>query len=219
MENDLQNKVIEKFWETFNIWKNDAPEYYSEIFHNILPDDLNIIISEIDLKSSEWPKCDCTNIIIKILICHAGNELGKYELWFSMSGIDNDDDFGWSIKPLSFFQQINAPKDNKIAEQLKKYVKENKLHDKAIDCFWIAFNNWKKDCPKKFVESFDGVPLDNLNVFVHSIGLRSAQWPECDFNHVHIGILIHYGDRQLGNYRCFFSLGDDVDDDDILEIY
>ena len=105
-----------------------------------------------------------------------------------------------------------------MVEQLKKYITENRLHDKTVENFWKAFNNWKNEYSKDFTEKFSNIPLDELNVFVHSIGLRSSQWPECDYNHVVVTVLIHYDGRSFGSYRCFFSLCDDVDDDDILEI-
>jgi Zn/Cd-binding protein ZinT len=105
-----------------------------------------------------------------------------------------------------------------LIEQLKKYVEENDLHNKAIDNFWITFDNWKKDYPENYAKLFDNISIDDLNVFVHSIGLRSSQWPECDYNHVIISILVYYNDRSLGGYRYFFSLSDNVDDDDIWEI-
>ena len=105
-----------------------------------------------------------------------------------------------------------------MIEQLKKYVEINGLHHKAIENFWIAFNNWKKDYSEDYIKIFNDISSDNLNVFVHSIGLRSSEWPECDFNHVTVCVLICYAGRSLGSYRYFFSLSDDVDDDDILEI-
>ena len=106
-----------------------------------------------------------------------------------------------------------------MIKQLKAFVEENNLHNKALECFWVAFNNWKNDYPESYHKAFNGVPIESLEVFVHSIGLRSSEWPECDFNHVTVTILIHNHGRSLGNYVVWFSLSDDVDDDDFLEIY
>ena len=106
-----------------------------------------------------------------------------------------------------------------MIEQLKIYVEENNLLDKALECFWVAFNNWKTDSPESYSEKFNNIPMDELNIFVHSIGLRSSEWPECNYNHVTVTILIHYGERQFGSYVAWFSLSEDVDDDDFLEIY
>jgi len=106
-----------------------------------------------------------------------------------------------------------------MIEQLKRYVEENDLINKAIDGFWSAFRNWENDNPEDYAGVFDNISIEELNVFIHSIGLRSSEWPKCDYNHVTVTILIHYDGRQLGNYVAWFSLGDDVDDDDFLEIY
>ena len=105
-----------------------------------------------------------------------------------------------------------------MIDQLKAYVVANNLPDKALEYFWIAFNNWKHDHPESYLK-ISHIPIEALSIFVHSIGLRSSQWPECDFNHVTVTILIHYGEQQLGNYVAWFSLSEDVDDDDFLEIY
>ena len=112
---------------------------------------------------------------------------------------------------------------DKMIEQLQAYVQENKLHEKAIEDFWFAFNNWKKDFPKSYKKAFKDFSIDDCDIFVHSIGLRSSQWPDCNFNHVTVGILIHHEScnghvREVGNYRVFYSLSDDVDDDDMFEI-
>ena len=106
-----------------------------------------------------------------------------------------------------------------MIEQLKKYVEENDLQNKAIESFWVAFNNWKVDCPEEYADSFMDIPENKLDIFVHSIGLRSSEWPECDYNHVAITVLIDYNGQSLGSYRAFFSLSEDVDDDDILDIW
>ena len=105
-----------------------------------------------------------------------------------------------------------------MIEQLKAYVEENDLCSKALNCFWIAFDNWKKDDPETYAEKFHSVPIEAMDVFVHAIGLRSSQWPECSYSHVTITIKIHHNDRAFGNYACWFSLSNDVDDDDFLEI-
>jgi len=113
---------------------------------------------------------------------------------------------------------------DKMVEQLKAYVAENNLHEKAIEYFWRAFNNWRKDFPKSYKKTFKDFSIDDCNIFVHSIGLRSSQWPSCDYSHATVSLLIHHEKdnnhvSEIGNYRAFFSLSDDVDDDDILDIY
>ena len=114
--------------------------------------------------------------------------------------------------------------DTNMIEQLKAYVEEKQLHKKALECFWIAFNNWKSDYPKSYSEKFSNIPLEALEVFVHSIGLRSSEWPRCDYNHVTVTVLVHYRDDEgddhaLADYVAWFSLSADVDDDDFLDIY
>ena len=106
-----------------------------------------------------------------------------------------------------------------MIEQLKCYIKENNLHNKAIESFWVAFKNWKNDNPIDYAHVFNNVQIEELNVFIHSVGLRSSEWPECDYNHVTVSILIHYEGRQLGNYIAWYSLNSDVNNDDFLEIY
>ena len=105
-----------------------------------------------------------------------------------------------------------------MIEQLKTYVEENNLLDKALERFWIAFNNWKSDYPESYSEKFSNIPLNAMNVFVHSIGIKSSQWPECNFNHVTVNVKAYYENHALADYVAWFSLSDDVDDDDFLEI-
>lgn len=105
-----------------------------------------------------------------------------------------------------------------MIDELKKYVIENNLCNKAIESFWVAFNNWKKDHPDSYAKTFANIPLDALDVFIHSIGLRSSEWPDCGYNHVTINVKAHCDNHALVDYVVWFSLSDDVDDDDFLEI-
>ena len=105
-----------------------------------------------------------------------------------------------------------------MIKKLKKYIIKNNLHKKAIEDFWIAFNNWKNNHPEDYKISFNNISHEELDVFIHAIGLKSSQWPECDYSHVTITIFIHYKDIQLGCYTDLFSLGT-ADGDDFLEIY
>ena len=106
-----------------------------------------------------------------------------------------------------------------MVEQLKKYIIENDLQNKSIVNFWVAFNDWKKDYPQEYTNIFDNISINDLNIFVHSIGIRSSEWPECDFSHITVTILIQHNGRLLGNYVNWISLSDDVYDDDFLEIF
>lgn len=106
-----------------------------------------------------------------------------------------------------------------MINELKAYIEQNNLHDKAIEYFWAAFNNWKHDHSEDFEKKFKDIPIDSINVFVHSIGLRSSEWPDCDYNHVTINVKVHYDNHAFVDYIVWFSLSDDVDDDDFLEIY
>jgi len=106
-----------------------------------------------------------------------------------------------------------------MIEQLKKYVEENMLISEAIEGFWIAFDNWKKDDPHGYDKIFGSILVDNLNILVQSVRLQLSPWPKCDYNHIVITLLIEYNNCQLGNYRYCSSLSFDVYDDDILEIY
>jgi len=105
-----------------------------------------------------------------------------------------------------------------MIEQLKEYIVKNGLHDRAIEDFWRAFNNWKNDNPEGYGRSLAQITPEELNLFVDTIGLRASQWPECDYSHVTITVLVYHGDRQLGRYVDWFALSDDDDDDDFLEI-
>ena len=105
-----------------------------------------------------------------------------------------------------------------MIEELKKYVSENNLQNRAIDGFWINFNNWKHLNPMDYAEKFSNITPEDLDVFVHSIGLRSSEWPICNYNHVTINVLIHHEDRYMGRYIFFSSLDSDVDDDDLFEM-
>jgi len=106
-----------------------------------------------------------------------------------------------------------------MIEKLKKYVLENNLHNKATEYFWRAFNNWKEEESEKYLETFKDIPMDDLKVSIHCIGLRSSQWPDCDYNHVTVSMYIYHKNDQLGNYVVWYPLSDDIDGDDFLEIY
>ena len=106
---------------------------------------------------------------------------------------------------------------NNMFKQLKTYVQENNLHEKAMKDFWVAFNNWKEESPEEYRRVFKDILIDDLDVFIHYIGLRSAEWPNCERNHVTVTIFIHHEDFQLGYYAWWHSLDGD-DDDDFLVI-
>jgi len=106
-----------------------------------------------------------------------------------------------------------------MVEQLINYITENSLHERALKGFWVAFNNWKNNHQEEYNESFAHIPLDDLHVFVHSIGLRASEWPDCDYRHITVSVIIHYNGEHKGNYTAWFALSDDISDDDFLEIW
>lgn len=109
-----------------------------------------------------------------------------------------------------------------MIEQLKDYVNNNNLINKAEDCFWQAFNTWKKDAPAKYAEKFKNIADKELVLYVQCVGLRAAAWPDCDFNHVTVSIRVLHNSHkgcELGNYCIWFPLsGKEEDFDDFLEI-
>lgn len=105
-----------------------------------------------------------------------------------------------------------------MIQDLIRYIRENHLDEKAIKDFWTAFNNWRQEFPKDYSKKFKKITPEDLNVFVHTIGLRSSQWPECNYSHVTISILIYNQNTQCGKYTVWYSLGEPIDDDDFLEI-
>jgi len=109
-----------------------------------------------------------------------------------------------------------------MVEQLKKYVIDNDLINKAKEYFWIAFNNWKQENPKRYAKKFKNIDKKDLKLYAQSVGLRVAAWPECDYNHVTISIrILHdsYTSGELGTYIFWFPLnGKEEDSEDFLEI-
>lgn len=109
-----------------------------------------------------------------------------------------------------------------MIEELKNYVIENNLINKAKECFWRAFNNWKQENPERYAEKFQDIDEKNLELYVQCVGLRAAAWPECDYNHVTVSMRILHNSKkceELGTYIIWFSLnGNEEDDDDFLEI-
>ncbi len=105
-----------------------------------------------------------------------------------------------------------------MIEELKKYVHENKLHEKAIEDFWIAFNNWEREYPKEYAKKFKKIPIETLNVFVQTVGLRASQWPECEYSHATVTVWVEHKEKYLGKYTVWYSLDDSQYDDDFWEI-
>lgn len=109
-----------------------------------------------------------------------------------------------------------------MIEQLKKIVLEKDLINKSKEYFWGAFNNWRQDQPKKYAERFKDINDEDINLFVHSIGLKSSEWPNCDYNHITVTLYILSDmdlrkSETLGYYDTFFLLDGEIDDD-ILKI-
>ena len=105
-----------------------------------------------------------------------------------------------------------------MIKELKKYIEENNLIGKAKESFWIAFDNWKKSDSIRYSKKFHGINEENLELYIHCVGIRAAEWPTCDYNHVTISIRILYEKQELGAYVVWFSLSDESLDDDFLEI-
>jgi hypothetical protein len=105
-----------------------------------------------------------------------------------------------------------------MIENLKEYIIKNGLETKAIGNFWTAFKNWKYDNPDEYLKKFSNINPEDLHVFIHSVGLRASEWPECNYFHVTINVKIFHEGRELGNYSNWFSLSTNVENDDFLEI-
>ena len=106
-----------------------------------------------------------------------------------------------------------------MIEELKKYILSKQLDERAIECFWVAFMNWKSVSHVEYEKKFTHVNLNDLKIFIHSIGVSSKEWPECIYNRIIITILIQHNNVSLGNYRVYFAIDSESDDDDFLEIY
>lgn len=105
-----------------------------------------------------------------------------------------------------------------MIKELKEYIKENNLISKAKESFWIAFSNWKKSDPIGYSKKFHGKNEACLELYIQCVGLRSADWPNCEYNHVTISIRILHNEEEVGTYIVWFSLSDESLDDDFLEI-
>ena len=57
-----------------------------------------------------------------------------------------------------------------MIEELKKYVIENNLINKAKECFWRAFHNWKQENPERYAEKFQDIDEKNLELYVQCVG-------------------------------------------------
>ena len=106
-----------------------------------------------------------------------------------------------------------------MIEELKQYIYDNDLHNKAISYFWKAFANWKESNPKDYEKKFGNSGKEAIEPFLHAIGLRASEWPDCDYSHITLTVLIPDAKKEYyGTYTVWFSLKDNNIDDDFLEI-
>ena len=97
-----------------------------------------------------------------------------------------------------------------MVEQLKEFVLSKELQNKAVEKFWVAFDNWKKKHPKKYMKEFVDNPILDSDIFIQEIGLRSYDWPECNSNLVRVTLFIGRGSTSVCcYYSCYFSLDGD----------
>jgi len=94
-----------------------------------------------------------------------------------------------------------------MVEQLKEFISNNNLHSKAIDRFWAMIKLWQKDHPEEYAKSFRNTPVEGLDIFIHEIGMRVYDWPNCNSNLVRVTIYAsRFGRGGFSYYSCYFSL-------------
>lgn len=97
---------------------------------------------------------------------------------------------------------------------IKKWILQHEADEKAINAFWINFENFKKEDSREFNEFFPDFEKSALEVKIRSIAVNfSNNYPDFDYNHVIITIPIIYKHREIGYYKLLLNFDGSLDDD------
>lgn len=97
--------------------------------------------------------------------------------------------------------------------KLKEWMLTNDIEKKAIEGFWINFNNYRIDSEQEFKKYFGNFDNEKLLISIQSISLKLENWPECNYNHVVVSIQIIYNNSHIGSYDAYFDFNSRIDDD------
>ncbi|MFB7142689.1 hypothetical protein ACFCYN_24070 [Gottfriedia sp. NPDC056225] len=100
-------------------------------------------------------------------------------------------------------------------KEFKKWVIEKDLENETIKGFWENFNSWKEEYPEEYVNTFkNGFEQKKLSFYIKPVSITMTNWPDEDYNHVVIRLVIEYDGSEIGEYKMFFDYetGDIYDD-------
>lgn len=98
-----------------------------------------------------------------------------------------------------------------LAKDLKQWAKQHKLEEHALESFFEYIENYKKEEPEEFEQTFLDFDESNFDVHVQGIAL-SLDWQNRDNRTIIAHIPIIYCQAEIGWYRVEYSvLGEILD--------
>lgn len=108
-------------------------------------------------------------------------------------------------------------------EELKKWIIEHDIEQKAYKGFWMNLENYKIEEPNEFMCYFSAYigeeDRGDFEVEIKSVSINySNSYPNCDYNHVIVTIPIRYKGKEVGYYQLLLNF-DGTPDDDFFVIH
>ena len=100
---------------------------------------------------------------------------------------------------------------NHLAKDLEQWASQHKLEEHALESFFEYMQNYKKEEPEEFEETFLGFDKDSLDVRVQEVAV-SLDWQNHDKSSMIAHLPIVYRQAEIGWYRVEYSaLGEILD--------
>ncbi|GAA0134687.1 hypothetical protein YSY43_15270 [Paenibacillus sp. YSY-4.3] len=96
---------------------------------------------------------------------------------------------------------------------MKLWMDKMQVVRRAIEGFWKNIKLYSEEDPEEFEENFPNYDPAFLEVEVQSVSITFDNFPELNYNHVHVVIPIRYKGKNIGMYKILFTFDGHIEDD------
>ena len=101
-----------------------------------------------------------------------------------------------------------------LDELLLKY----NIRQKSLECYNEYMNNYKKEEPDDYDELFQFKKMEEVHVKIHSFGYVINCYFDNEVRYLATTIRLIYGDLEFAEYKVFFNLFGELEDDYLIVI-
>lgn len=106
--------------------------------------------------------------------------------------------------------------------ELESWIGTYKIMDRTLEGFWVAFNNYLKECPEEVSLFFDELNLEDIKPSIDTIEYKTIFHPDYQIadsyysQRVISTLDIYYKNNRIGYYSMFFYTNGECFDDSLV---